>query len=111
MSNRDTKVILDDHEGTKHSEWSVRSSRHGLDFENQPLPFKVYRGLEPIPLVRDFLERDVPALEAIARGPEAVVTNEPAERIPDLAALSRLLQLSAGITKRRRHAGGTLYVP
>ena len=65
MDNRDTKAILEYHEATKHSEASIRSGRHTLDWGNQPLPFKIYRGLEPIQLVKDFPARDVPALSAI----------------------------------------------
>ena len=82
--NRDTRAALAYHEATKHSERSVRSSAHVLDWANQPLPFKIYRDLEPIPLPA-FPERDVPALVAIA---------EPAPRrseLPDLAALARVL--------------------
>ncbi len=103
---RDPQAILDYHDATAHSEASVRSSRHRLDWENQPLPFKIYPELEPIPLVRDFRALDLPTLEAVARDPAAVPGGE---RIPDLAALSRVLQLSAGITKRRRHPGGELF--
>jgi hypothetical protein len=36
MGNRDTDAILDYHESTKHSEWSVRTSRHTLDWDNLP---------------------------------------------------------------------------
>jgi SagB-type dehydrogenase family enzyme len=108
MGNRDTEAILEYHESTKHSERSIRTNRHTLDWENQPLPFKIYRDLEPTPLVKDFPARDVPALDAIAG-----VADPPAsgavERIPDLATLSRVLYLSAGITKRRPHPGGETY--
>ena len=106
MDARDAQRILAYHEATKHTEQSVRSSRHFLDWENQPLPFKVYRDLAPIALRRDFPEREVPALAAIAREPGGA---DRAERVPNLAALSRVLQLSAGITRARRHAGGTQY--
>ena len=54
MGNRDIEAILEYHDATKHSESSLRSSHHTLDWENQPLPFKVYRDLEPIVLARDF---------------------------------------------------------
>jgi SagB-type dehydrogenase family enzyme len=108
MKNRDTEAILEYHEATKHSEASIRASRHVLDWENQPLPFKIYRGLEPIQLVKDFPTRDVPALAAIGQGAEPSAPDA-AERIPDLASLSRVLHLSAGITKRRRHPGGETY--
>jgi SagB-type dehydrogenase family enzyme len=105
MDNHDTKAILDYHEATKHSESSLRASRHTLDWENQPLPFKIYRDLEPTPLVKDFPSRDVPALAAITGSP----TPGAAERIPDLTTLSRVLYLSAGITKSRPHPGGATY--
>jgi len=108
MDNRDTEVIFEYHEATKHSESSLRNSRHRLDWKNQPLPFKVYRGLEPIQLENDFPERDVPALAAIAHG-AGPLAPDAAERIPDLPGLSRVLYLSAGITKRRRHPGGETY--
>ena len=72
MGNRDTKAILDYHEATKHSESSIRASRHTLDWENQPVPFKIYRDLESIPLVKDFHARDLPALAAIAGGADAL---------------------------------------
>lgn len=109
MSNRDTNAILEYHEATKHSEWSVRTHRHALDWQNQPLPFKIYRDLETIPLVREFAEKDVSALDAIARSAEPRSASESGERIPDLLVLSRLLYLSAGITKQRRHQGGSVY--
>jgi SagB-type dehydrogenase family enzyme len=88
------------HEATKHSAWSVRASTHTLDWANQPLPFKIYRDLErlPLPAVR---ERNVPAL-AIA---EAAA---PASGRPDLSALARVLQLGAGITKVKRYPGGEI---
>jgi hypothetical protein len=50
MPNRTTAATFEYHEATKHSQQSVRASRHFLDFENQPLPFKVHRDLEAIPL-------------------------------------------------------------
>ncbi len=108
MGNRDTEVILEYHDATKHSESSIRSSRHTLDRPNQPLPFKIYRDLEPIALVKDFAVREVPALAAIASGAEPPAP-EAVERIPDRTTLSRILYLSAGITKRRPHPGGATY--
>ncbi len=105
--NLEPRAALAYHEATKHSAESVGASRHALDWSNQPLPFKIYQELPPIPLVEDFSERDVPALAAISQGRDLPGV-ERAERLPDLAALSRVLFLSAGITRRRRHAGGEL---
>jgi SagB-type dehydrogenase family enzyme len=105
MPKRDGAAALQYHEATKHSERSLRASRHFLDWPNQPLPFKVYRGLEATPLPRDFPDGDVPALEAIAGRPVGPAP-ESGGRVPDLACLARVLYLAAGITKRKRHPGG-----
>ena len=108
MSNRSTAATLEYHEATKHSEQSVRASRHFLDLENQPLPFKIYRDLEAIPLPQNSPGNDLPALEVISPPVTAPTTNGDGERTVDLATLSRILYLSAGITKRKRHAGGEI---
>ena len=108
MSNQDTAATLKYHEATKHSEQSVRTSRHFLDFENQPLAFKIYRDLAAIPLPQSFPENDLPALEVISPCGAAPAANGHDERTPDLATLARVLYLSAGITKRKRHAGGEI---
>ena len=89
MSNRDTAATLEYHEATKHSERSVRASRHFLDFENQPLAFKIYRDLETIPLPRSSPGNDLPALEAISLPGAAPAAEAAQERTPDLATLSR----------------------
>ena len=68
-TNRDLEATWEYHEGTKHSFQSAHSSRHFLDFENQPLPFKIYPGLEPIPLPRELEPSGVSALDALAAGP------------------------------------------
>ena len=108
MSNRDTAATVEYHEATKHSEQSTRASRHFLDWENKPLPFKIYRDLEAIPLPRSFPANDFPALQAIAAPVAALVARAEGERIPDLATLARVLELSAGITKRKRYPGGEI---
>ena len=61
MANRDTGAAWNYHDGTKHSYWSVRRGGHYLDWAVQPLPYKVYRDLEPIPLPRDLSPSAVPA--------------------------------------------------
>jgi len=86
------------HNGTKHSYQSVRSSRHSLDFSNQPIPFKIYKTLEPIPLPRELTAVTMPALGAIAASPSGMA----GDCIPDLPAIAILLYLGAGITRERR---------
>lgn len=103
-TNRDLDATWAYHEGTKHTFQSVRSSRHILDFENQPLPFKIYPGLEPIPLPRGLEPSGVPALDALA----ASAVEPKVERLLDLKLLARLLHYSAGITKRIRHPHGEM---
>lgn len=104
MSNRDIAQAWQYHNATKHSFWSVRNDPHRLDWANEPLPFKVYRDLEPLPLPRELPSAGVAALDAIAV-PE--VPEE--ERVPDLTTLASLLYFSAGITKRLRYPGGEIY--
>jgi len=102
-SNRDLEATWAYHNGTKHSFQSIRSSRHFLDRQNQPLPFKVYPALEPIPLPR--LEPSgAPALTALA-----ATDSEPlGECVPGLELLGRFLYYSAGITKRIRSPQGEM---
>jgi SagB-type dehydrogenase family enzyme len=105
LANRDLEAARAYHDGTKHSYWSVRLHPGSLDWANQPLPFKVYPSLEPLPLPRDFSSTGVPALEAIAQTGAA-----PAGRgRPDLKALAALLFFSAGITRRRAYPGGEIF--
>ena len=48
MQNQQTDKTRAYHSLTKHSYESVRRNAHFLDWPNQPLPFKIYRDLEPI---------------------------------------------------------------
>lgn len=107
-ANRDTRAALAYHEATKHSLESLAANRHHLDWDNQPLPFKLYRDLEPTLLPKPEPGHAPAALEAIAAPPGGSRPADGAERRPDLAALSRLLYLSAGITRRRRRPGGEI---
>jgi len=93
------------HNATKHSQWSVHSSRHYLDFANQPIPLKIYTTIDPIPLPRNADQTGISALSAIST-PE--VTSE-TDAIPSVADLARLLFFSAGITKKRSYSGGEMY--
>ncbi len=99
--NRNVEAAWTYHNGTKHSPQSLRASRHYLDFSNQPLPFKIYTGLEPIPLPKELAPITMPALAAVAVRP-----NGPMEKcLPDLNAISMILYLGAGITHHRQGDG------
>jgi len=101
MPNRDLDAAWTYHNVTKHSRWSVRHDQHSLDWANQPLPFKVYPALPPLPLPREFPPPALPTLSAIAHTEARSTAALPL----DLLRLAALLYFSTGITKRRTYAG------
>ncbi|HXG22145.1 MAG TPA: SagB family peptide dehydrogenase [Methylomirabilota bacterium] len=104
-TNRDVAAAWSYHNGTKHSLESIRRNPHFLDWDNQPLAFKIYRDVESVPLPQEWPAVQTSTLQAIATLP-AVPQQE---MIPDLSRLAALLYLSAGITKRRTYPGGEIY--
>lgn len=102
MDNRDTVATRRYHDGTKHSLRSVRESQHSLDWDNQPIPYKIYSSLPAIPLPSDFPSSPARALDVIADG----IAPADGERIPDLAALARLCLYSNGVVRRIRRSWG-----
>ncbi len=93
------------HQATKHSEISVRTSAHYLDWENRPFPFKIYDGLPPTPLPRDFPRPQADALSSISGlKPKVEVANF------GITELAELLFFSAGLTRRVRHGGAIHYM-
>jgi SagB-type dehydrogenase family enzyme len=105
MTNRDTRIARKYHHATKHSPVSIRQDPHYLDWSNQPAPFKIYPGLNPIPLPADLPNTAVPALEAVKN---SVVTRDELI-IPDLRQIAYLLYYSAGITKKLVYPRQTIY--
>jgi SagB-type dehydrogenase family enzyme len=101
MKNRQTEAAWAYHDKTKHSYQSIRSNRHYLDWENQPLPFKIYSQLLPIPLPQNLSSSGMPALSAIS-------TVARSEAGVSIQALAEILYLSAGITRRRSYSGGEM---
>jgi SagB-type dehydrogenase family enzyme len=91
------------HERTKHSWRSVRSQTGPLDWANQPLPFKVYPTLQPIPLPVDLPERELPAARGLV-GPASEAGGP-----LDLRELARLLFFSCGVTRPLRRGGRWLH--
>ena len=102
--NQHFEIARSYHNATKHSYTSVRNSQHFLDFNNQPLPFKIYPTLEPSPLPADVRQTGIAALSAIS---ESVPPQT--DSAPDLEAVAQLLYLSAGITRHRKYPGGEIY--
>ncbi len=92
MSWRSPEAARLYHERTKHSPLSVRSVPHFLDWDNQPLAFKIYPGVEKTPLV------PVPKSSPPAPVPLSLTVE----------TLSRLLFYTAGITKYLRFSRGRM---
>ena len=104
MKNRQTEAAWAYHDATKHSYQSIRTKPHHLDWDNQPVPFKIYSNLPAIPLPQNLSSSGVPALTAIS----TTVTPELTEVRLNLQTLAEIFYFSAGITKRRSYAGGEM---
>jgi SagB-type dehydrogenase family enzyme len=104
MKNREIEAAWNYHNGTKHSYQSIRANQHYLDWENQPVPFKIYPKLEPIALPEHLSSSDVPALRAIS-SPGAEPDHQTA---PARQTLAEILFLAGGITRRRSFPGGEM---
>ncbi len=102
--NQTADAALRYHDTTKHSYASVRNNQHSLDFNNQPIPFKIYPTLEPSPLPSELRQTGVAALSAISE-----IIPPQTNASPDLEAIAQLLYLSAGITRHRKYPGGEIY--
>ncbi len=105
MVNSNIEATWAYHNATKHSYWSVRNQPHFLDWENQPLPFKIYSTLESIPLPNPMDPLEMAAGVAIS----GLNIQPEGDCIPDLTTLARILYFSAGITRRRTYPGGEIY--
>jgi SagB-type dehydrogenase family enzyme len=103
--NGDTVRTWAYHNETKHSEWSLRASPHYLDWQNQPLPLKIYTTIDAIPLPRDADQTGIAALSAISAG----TVDVDRKNCPGLKDLARILYFSAGITKKKTYPGGEIY--
>src|SRR5215208_1350729 len=64
--NKEIGYALEYHEATKHSEASLITSRHYLDFDNKPIPFKIYLELPYIDLPINFPTPEANALSCIS---------------------------------------------
>jgi SagB-type dehydrogenase family enzyme len=128
--NKEIRYALNYHEATKHSEASVQNSRHYLDFDNKPIPFKIYRELPSISLPTSFPTPEVNALSCIS-GKSIIGLNGDTEKLTrakatitsskytdasynipsvDVSSLAEILFFSAGITREIRYSYGKYYM-
>ncbi len=104
MNNRSLKATWAYHDGTKHSLSSVHNDTHYLDFDNQPIPFKIYTELEPVRLSRELPESEMPALSAISE----TGNGGDGESVTDIGTIASIFYHSASITRRRAFPGGEM---
>jgi len=96
---------LNYHESTKHSEISLRTSGHYLDWANKPSQFKIYEDLTSISLPKNFPQPEAEPLTAISG---RSLQTEPLNL--GLTELAELLHFSAGLTRKHRFGGELHYM-
>ena len=77
---------------------------HSFDPMKQPLLFKIYSDLDPIPLPLAAQPLSMPALYAVS----TTVSPPDGEPIPGIDAIARILHFSAGITKKIDYPWGPM---
>jgi SagB-type dehydrogenase family enzyme len=100
VGNREIETARIYHEITKHSYTSVRTDGHSLDWDNRPMPYKLYPEVYGLALPRDLNLSRRPALDAIAGTPTANAKGE-----LNLESLTRILFCADGLTRRARVGG------
>lgn len=94
----DIATVLRYHEASSSSRRGVLRRAPAVDWGSQPAPFKAYPAAPQLALPRAAAgDGDARSLGAMLRGP----SGPGAPRVLDLAALGRLLHLTAGVTARR----------
>jgi SagB-type dehydrogenase family enzyme len=110
--NNDIRYALEYHEATKHSEISIQTSGHYLDWDNKPRPFKIYTKLPSIPLPQDFCKPSLDAITSISKIKsitESTATTTTTSAV-DIKKLAEILFFSAGITREMNYPYGTYYM-
>jgi SagB-type dehydrogenase family enzyme len=125
--NKEIERALEYHEATKHSEASLMTSRHYLDFNNKPIPFKIYLELPSMNLPINFPTPEVNALSCISgivsqrshddsEGLTATTTTVRKNNFIystsklDVENLAEILFFSAGITREMKYPYGNYYM-
>ena len=125
--NKHTRSAYNYHEATKHSEISLMTQRHYLDFNNRPIPFKIYttdfpRYPLPSDLPRPLLDaitsisdtnpkvsdtgRDLKTLNYLSN-----ISSSPDKSLEvDIKDLAEVLFFSAGITRAIKYDSTTYYM-
>ncbi|WP_248909568.1 SagB/ThcOx family dehydrogenase [Halocatena marina] len=98
------------HERTSHTPEAIRNNSFSLDFENKPIPYKIYENLPSVELSSNIRPSQLPTLRAItgydadtdSRSDPEFDQHSPSKTRAhplDRAVLTQLCYLSSGITK------------
>jgi SagB-type dehydrogenase family enzyme len=95
------------HERTKHSWASVRAGPHGLDWDNQPNPFRTYDGVERVEFARGGELKAVGTRAALigGAGSSGSAANSAASVPFDRESLGRILWYSLAISRWKQVRG------
>jgi SagB-type dehydrogenase family enzyme len=104
--NKNIKYALEYHQETKHSEISIRSSNHYLDWDNKPKPFKFYTTLSSVALPVDF---PIPSLNVLTMKDTDEVLSSSDTKV-NIKLLSSLLFFSSGITRQLKFPHGNYFM-
>ena len=104
--NKNIKYALEYHQETKHSEVSIRSSNHYLDWDNKPKPFKFYTSHSSEALPVDF---PIPSLNVITMKDTDQILSSTDTKI-NIKLLSSLLFFSSGITRQIKFPHGNYFM-
>jgi SagB-type dehydrogenase family enzyme len=115
--NKDISYAINYHEATNHSEISLMTSRYRLDWNNRPMPFKVYTdNLFTYNLPTDFPIPTMNAIKSICNRyynhNSGIISDSNVLRNGSITLkdLSEILFFSAGITREMRYNYGTYYM-
>ena len=111
MNNKEIQHALDYHEATKHSEVSIMASRHYLDYDNRPMPFKTYLKQPRYPLTNNFPSPNLESITSIV-DVEQSANSSPTqcEKSVSIVDISEILFFAAGITRVLRYSYGTYFM-
>ena len=111
MNNKEIQHALDYHEATKHSEVSIMASRHYLDYDNRPMPFKTYLKQPRYPLTNNFPSPNLESITSIV-DVEQSANSSPTqcEKSVSIVDISEILFFAPGITRVLRYSYGTYFM-
>jgi SagB-type dehydrogenase family enzyme len=124
--NNEIEYAMEYHETTKHSEISLMTQRHYLDFDNRPIPFKIYTTNFPVyPLPSVFPQPMLDAISAISainpsKSFAGKINTKDNNRIASshsnearelgIQDLAEILFFSAGITRVKKYDTATYFM-